>query len=231
MELTDIKNLITTAQGEGYEAETALADILMEIVDFHMERHIAKYVKKNTVGGMDADDIRQIFLLHCSIAVEKADINIGNPLLFILQKGKWAVVDELRKGYRQSIRQYCHQCGSETRLHEKGGQVICPKCQSGEKVERIVVNNYDDGTVLDYVADESLDMDEMLGSEMIVEKFRRSLTGRKLDIFNLVMYEGYDRASCKNYIKEIAEKLGISQGNVNLRMRAIKQEWIAYTTA
>lgn len=231
MTLADIKNLITVAQGEGFESDIALTDILIEVMDHHMDRHLAKYVNKDTVGGMDADDIRQIFLINVSSAIRIADINIGNPLLFILQKGKWAVIDELRRGYRQAIRQYCHECGSETRIHEIGGQVICPKCQSSKKVERMVVNSLDDGTVLNYVVDESMDIDEMLGSEMIVERFRQSLSGRKREVFELVMYEGYDRDSCKNYIKEVAEVMGVTPTNVNLRLRQIKEAWIEYTVA
>ena len=42
------------------------------------------------------------------------------------------------------------------------------------------------------------------------------------------MLKGFDRDGCKNYIKEIAEKMGVGQANINLRLRAIKKELKEY---
>lgn len=226
--LTDIKNLIKVAQGEDEIAsDMARTDILIEIMREHMDRHLAKYIRKNTVGGMDADDMRQIFLIACSIAIDEADLAKGNPLLFILQKGKWAVVDELRKTYRRNIRQYCHVCETETRVHERDHVVQCPRCGAiGEdKVERIQVNMTDDGTLSAGVKDEQMDIADMATSQVIVEEFRSRLTGRKADVFDLIVNKGYDRDSCTNYIKEVAITLGVTPANVNLRLRQIKEEW------
>ena len=229
LSLNDIKNLIQIAQGEDeVAADMALTDLLIEIIDNHMDRHLSRYIRKNTIGDMDADDIRQIFLIGCSKAIREASPHVGNPLLFILQKGKWAVVDALRKQYRTNLRQYCHKCGSETRLHEQSGQAICPKCQNTDDVERIQTNVLDDGTLAGLVIDERLGIDERVASKIIIERFRCRLTGRKAEIFDLIMYHGYDRESCRNYIKEIAAILGVTPANVNLRLRQIKEEWAKY---
>lgn len=232
MSMGDIRNLIVVAQSDENEisANTALTDILIEIMDNHMERHISKYYRRATTGGMDEDDMRQIFLIACSKAVEQADPFIGNPLLYIVQKGKWAITDELRKGYRRNIRQYCHTCHTETRLNERGGTPICPNCGESEEglVERIQINATDDGTVMSYKQDDSVDIEESVAGEMLISGFRSRLSGRKADIFDMIYYYGYDRTSCKNYQKEIAGVLGITTSNVNLRIRQIKKEWKEY---
>src|SRR5690606_18833847 len=227
MSIEEIRKLIVIAQSdEEVYASIALTDLLIEIMDNHMERHISKYYRKATVGGLDVDDIRQIFLLACSQAIEQADPFIGNPLLYILQKGKWAVVDELKKGYRRNIRQYCHSCDTETRLNEREGIPICPKCGESREglVERVQVNFTDDGTAMEFKKDD-IDIEESVIGDLLIEEFRKRLTGRKADVFDLIYYHGYDRNSCTNYQKEIAEILGITTSNVNLRLRQIKKEW------
>ena len=228
MSVEEIRRLIIIAQSdEEVYANIALTDLLIEIMDNHMERHISKYYRKATVGGLDTDDMRQIFLFACSRAIEQADPFIGNPLLYILQKGKWAITDELRKGYRRNIRQYCHSCDTETRLNERGGTPICPKCGESEEgqVERVQVNISDDGTAMEFKKDDKMDIEEDVTGDLLIEEFRKRLTGRKADVFDLIYYHGYDRNSCTNYQKEIAEVLGITTSNVNLRLRQIKKEW------
>lgn len=228
MSVEEIRRLIIIAQSdEEVYANIALTDLLIEIMDNHMERHISKYYRKATVGGLDIDDMRQIFLLACSRAIEQADPFIGNPLLYILQKGKWAITDELRKGYRRNIRQYCHSCDTETRLNERGGIPICPKCGESREglVERVQVNFSDDGAAMEFKKDDKVDIEESVMGDLLVEEFRKRLTGRKADVFDLIYYYGYDRNSCTNYQKEIAEILGITTSNVNLRLRQIKKEW------
>ena len=226
---SEIRNLIIVVQTDEneYYAHAALTDLLMDIMDNHMDRHVYRYLRKATVGGMDADDIRQIFLIACSKAIEIADPHIGNPMLFILQKGKWAITDELRKGYRRNLRQFCYKCNSETRLNERGGEAVCPNCGAhGEPmVERIQINTNDDGTLLEWQEDETMSIEDAVSGELLIKEFRKRLTGRRADIFDLIYYDGYDRDSCGNYQKEIAEKLGIAPTNVNLRLRQIKKEW------
>lgn len=66
-----------------------------------------------------------------------------------------------------------------------------------------------------------MDIEETDFLRSILDDFKGS--GRKEDILNL-MISGYDRDNCKNYIKDIAEKLGISTTAVNLRLREIKKK-------
>lgn len=232
MQVQDIQNLLIAAQTEtGYAADVARNDLIIEIIDNHMHRHLAKYYKKSTVGTIDRDDIDQIFLIACSNAIAITDPYIGNPLLFILQKGKWAVSDEIRKLYRRNLRQYCHRCGTGTRLNERAGEPICPKCNAigNEWIEREQFNMTDDGSLSAYVeSDENLA--EEVESNIGIEQFRNTLKGRVQEVFDLIIYEGYDRDSCKNYQKELSELMGISQANVNARIRTIKAQYTKWTT-
>lgn len=229
--LEEMKMLIWMAQNsEDQEKRNwAVRDIIEEIQKYHMWKHIAKYTRV-TISGLDVDDIKQVFLIGVAEAIPHVDINIGDPVMYLIQKGKWAVLDLLRKHYRNDLRQYCHACFTETRLHEKGGVPICPVCgETGHSglVERISRNNLDDGTYLNFVSDE-LSLEDIVTSNYLVEQFRNRLSGRRREVFDLIMISGYDRHSCKNYIKDIANLLGITPSNVNIRLRQIKKAWREY---
>lgn len=225
--VTEVQYLITSAQaGEIW----ATNDLIAHIMEEHSGKVINKWVRKNTVSGMDRDDIEQIFLIGCAKGIEMADPHVGDPLRFIIQKGTWAIKDELRKNYRKDLRQYCTNCNSDTRLNQEGGQYVCPKCgaEGTDHIEVYQRNSLDDGTVTSMIAEEAMGIDEKIAEDEVVGAFRARLSGKKLEVFDLIMVEGFDRDSCKNYIAEIAEQMGVSKGNVNLRLKAIKQEWREY---
>lgn len=226
MNINDYKNLIKVAQEEkGIMADIAINDILADIMEYRMNPILSKYRTKITGGNMiDFEDLQQIFLIACSRAISEVDPEIGNPMLFLLQKGKWAVVDALRSTYRQTIKQVCSICQSTTRLHEVGGKPVCPKCgaEGHEHIRREQYINNDDGTVLNQIACTSSTESE-IEDRLLIDNFKVHLTGRKLEIFELIIEHGYDRDGCKNYIKEIAEHLGVGQANINLRLRDIKK--------
>lgn len=232
MNINDYKTLVKIAQGEDrLSAEIAKNDIIVDIMQYHMKPVLYKYKSKLTAGSMvDYEDLEQIFLIACSEAIEEASTEIGNPMMFITQKGKWAVIDALRKTYRQVIKQHCLVCGETTRLNEKGGVPICPKCgaEGHNHVIREQFVNNDDGEVLHQVAMDTPSIEEETEYKLLIEGFRRRLNGRKLEIFDLIIEHGYDRDNCKNYIKEIAEVLGVGQPNINLRLRQIKAELTTY---
>lgn len=232
MNMNDYKNLVAIAQGEDKAmAGIAKNDILADIMQFHMKPTLGKYKSKLTAGSMiDYEDLEQTFLIACSHAIEEASIEIGNPLMFITQKGKWAVIDALRSTYRKALKQHCKECGATTRLNEKAGTPICPKCgaEGHEKVIREQFVNNDDGEVLCQVAMDKPSTEEETEYKLLIEEFKSKLNGRKLEIFELIVEKGYDRDNCKNYIKEIAEKLGVGQPNVNLRLRQIKAELLSF---
>jgi predicted RNA-binding Zn-ribbon protein involved in translation (DUF1610 family) len=225
--MVEVQYLITEAQTGSM---AAMDDLIAHIMKDHAPRITSKWTRKNTVSGMDKDDIEQIFLIGCSNAIIATDPHIGNPLNFIIQKGVWAIKDELRKNYRKDLRQYCTNCDSDTRLNQEGGQYVCPKCgaRGADHIETYRRNSLDDGTVTSMIADESMLLDDRIVEEDVVGTFRARLSGKKLEVFDMIMIKGFDRDSCKNYIGEIAEHMGVSKGNINLRLRAIKEDWKEY---
>lgn len=229
----EVVQLITIAQDMGaseLKRKWAVNDLLADIIQYRMDYHIAQYIRDITVSGIDKSDVQQTFTIGCAGAIEMAKVGVGDPMMFILQKGKWAVVDLLRKHYRGDLRQYCHKCSKETRVHAVAGVATCPSCGAvGDKlVERICFNNLDDGTVLTTVANTGLDLQSAVVSDMVVQEFRSRLSGRKLDVFDLIVVKGYDRDSCDNYIKAVAEILGVTSSNINIRLRQIKEEWVKF---
>lgn len=225
----EYKALIVVAQGEGLESEQALGDILIDISIHHMESNLRKYINKATAGAIDLDDLRQSFLIGCSEAVAVTDIKIGDPLAFILQRGKWRAIGELGKAYRRDLRQICLCCGIDSAIFGRLGVPACRKCgaEGYQCIDRYEVAKKDESAIL-LAVDGRKDFQDTVVSQMFVEVFRDNLTGRKREIFDFVMYGGFDRDSCKNYIVSIAEHLGISSSNVNLRLRAIKKDWTNY---
>ena len=83
----------------------------------------------------------------------------------------------------------------------------------------------DAGTAMEFKKDDKMNIEEDVMGDILIEEFRKRLAGRKAEVFDLIYYHGYDRNSCTNYQKEIAEILGITTSNVNLRLRQIKKEW------
>ena len=125
---------------------------------------------------------------------------------------------------------YCEECGATTRLNEENGQPVCPKCgaKGHDKIHREQFVNQDDGTILNTVAMQAKSTEDMTSDEELIADFRKRLSGKKLEVFDYIMLKGFDRDGCKNYIKEIAEKMGVGQANINLRLRAIKKELKEY---
>ena len=191
-----------------------------------MKQCMGKYYRKISVRALDPEDLDQVFRLACYEAILTARTDVGNPLAFILKQGQYRVVDELRKFYRRSIKQFCHSCCNETQLYQRGGVVQCPKCGAGpESVERIdllpiIDDNFDLAG--------SIDIQQEIEDSAIIDEFRQRLEGRKRDVFVMIVDRGFDRDSCKNYMQEVADELGISKSNVNLRLRAIKAQLVSY---
>ena len=111
-----------------------------------------------------------------------------------------------------------------------GCKVTNPKCgaKGHDKIHREQFVNQDDGTILNTVAMQAKSTEDMTSDEELIADFRKRLSGKKLEVFDYIMLKGFDRDGCKNYIKEIAEKMGVGQANINLRLRAIKKELKEY---
>lgn len=225
----DFKNLLAVTRGEDtVNAQFAMNDLLLDIQQNKMS---AIYRYKQAVSSanyLDGEDLESVFLMACYEAILVADLEKGDPMRFVLDRGKKRVIDEIRKSYRRTLKQHCKACNSVTRTHTVAGIPTCPKCgASGEDVKTEQIVHGDDGTVLNMVVGVE-GIDDQVHDRMILDGFKSRLSGRVLDVYELIVEQGYDRGACKNYIADVAEELQISKPNVNKRLRTLRDELTTY---
>lgn len=225
----DFKNLLVISRGEDkVSAQFALNDLLLDIQQNKMG---AIYRYKQAISSanyLDGEDLESVFLMACYEAILVAEVEKGDPMRFVLDRGKKRVIDEVRKAYRRTLKQYCKSCESTTRTHTVKGVPTCPKCgASGEMVKTEQVVHGDDGTVLNTVVGINA-FDNDIHEQMILDGFKSRLSGRVLDVYELIVEQGFDRGACKNYIADVAEELQISKPNVNKRLRTLRDELTSY---
>lgn len=202
--------------------------ILLEIKEDHMRKHLRKYADRIVCSAMDEEDLQQVFLIECARAIDEADPTIGDPLMYVIQRGKWAVGNVLRDTYKKEYRFYCRECGGITRPSTTAGFRECGNCQEAidPLIDAFRRHESIDENPLDLSRSDS--MEDRVVDDSLISAFEEGLTGRKADVFRLIYREGYDRESCRNYIKEVAGALGITTANVSKRLRQIKKEWLSY---
>lgn len=222
---TEFKKLLVITRGEdAVNAQFAMNDLLLDIQQYKMGA-IYRYKQAITSANyLDGEDLESVFLMACYEAILIADIEKGDPMKFIIDRGKKRVIDEVRKSYRRTLKQHCKSCESTTRIHSVGGVPVCPKCgASGELVKTEQMVHGDDGTVLNTIVGVQ-SFDDQVCDQIILDGFKSRLSGRVLDVYELIVEQGYDRGACKNYIADVAEELQISKPNVNKRLRTLREE-------
>lgn len=225
----DFKNLLVATRGEDtISAQFAMNDLLLDIQQNKMSA-IYRYKQAVTNANyLDGDDLESVFLMACYEAILIADIEKGDPMRFVINRGQQRVIDEIRKSYRRTLKQHCKKCNSTTRTHSVAGAPTCPKCgASGEYVKTEQVVHGDDGTTLNTIVGVE-GIDDQVHDKLILDGFKSRLSGRVLDVYELIVEQGYDRGACKNYIADVAEELQISKPNVNKRLRSLRDELTAY---
>lgn len=230
-----ISLLLNIVQGKEDGDMVAAIDEIMEGLAVMSGKVAPRFARQISTNDIDRDDLKQEFLFGAYNAIETTNALVGDPFRFLVQKGTWALVDRLRKSYRQQVRQYCNDCHQETALCKKDGESTCPRCGSKEvsTINKMKLDNPTNtqeeseqiGMIDSLESNSTIPIEEAIASSALVTEFQGMLTGRKKEVFDLVYYEGYNRDNCQNYIKEIAEIMGITPQNVNLRLRQIKKQW------
>lgn len=214
----NVTELISRSQRGGSEGKMAANQLLLHISEKYLRQKLKRFFR----SGMpydDRDELRQVFLIGCYKGILEVELNIGDPLAFILNKGLWAARDEIRRKCRERLLQVCKECFVYTKPNRFLGQYQCPQCKSNNVELR-------SNTISIHKVFELQGVNQ--DSSLTLNEFRDRLTGRKRDVFDLIVIEGYDRTSCKNYLQSVARILGVTQSNVNLRLRAIRKAWIQY---
>lgn len=217
------KELLKMAQDGN---DIALDKLLIHIRDNIMGKRIGRYLYKNRQA--DADDIKQEFMIGVALSVHKADLDVGDPIEYLISQGVWRVRSYVRSQILKSTTMTCCDCGNVSRLNMYSGRYSCKKCGSSN-VTTQEVNNLDDGTTLNLIRDEENFENEVIFNQLMTE-FEGTLgKGTKVSQLYFLLRDGINRDNpqIKNYIKEIANMWGTSETNViknldKLRMRLIK---------
>lgn len=190
-------------------------NLIMYIRDNEMQKRISKYLRRNR--QVEDEDLKQEFLIGVALNISKADLEIGNPIEYIISQGVFRVRSYLRKHIIQNTTQVCSDCGYESRLNRvKNHQYECKKCGSHNIITR-EISDHDEVALENKCADddEIEKLIEGLGAEDIIMRFRSTLDNntKMYNLFVLLYDEDInsDNPEIDNYIKEIANRWGTSQ--------------------
>lgn len=207
--------------------EDSLNELIIYIRDKIMKKRIGKYLYKNR--QVEAEDIEQEFMIGVALNIQRADLNIGDPIEFLVQQGIYRVRSYMKKSIIKGTTQTCIKCGNVSRLNLVNGKYVCKKC-GGEEINTQEVSQYDDGTLLNLIESKN-DFEAELISNMLLDEFEKTLS-KGTNVYDLfvLLRSGINRdnSEVKNYIKEIAEMWNCSQNNVVQNMRKLKVRIIQF---
>lgn len=214
--------------------EFATEKLLTIIRDNHMNRAIAKYLNKNRLA--ENDDIKQVFMIGVALNISSVRLDIGNPIIYLINCGIWRVRSYFRSQVFNNTKQTCLDCGNTcrpTKVIKKNDVVVyksddwvCPSCGShhvdvaqctgAEIKEDNAMNTYTSRLVEDLVID-----------SMVVDEFRSTLSGRVLQLFDMIN-QGMDRDGTSSYMRDIADEWGVSTACVAQYLKRLKAAWHAH---
>lgn len=192
----------------------ATNSLISNIRDNEMRKRIGKYLHKNR--QCEDEDLKQEFLIGVALSISKADLEIGDPIEYIISQGVYRVRSYLRKHIMQNTTQICRDCGYESRLNRVGNHYKCKKCGSSN-VETRETHDHDDIAIMNQCAedDEIERLIEDTGTYDIIERFRSTLdpNTKVYSLFVLLYDEDINSSNpdVVNYIADIAKKWNTSQ--------------------
>lgn len=218
--------LLIKAQNGNHIAEEELIELIQ--TQF-MGKRIGKYLRRNR--QVDDDDLRQEFLIGVALNINRANLDMGDPIEFLITQGIYKVRSYLRKHIIQNTSQICDECGYITRLNRVGSQYICKKCGSTQ----ITTQELDDHNeiLLNSMVDNAQSVEDEVISNTLIRKFEETLTPNTNvhRLYMILMDEEINRynPAVKNFIKEIAHKWGgCSENNVVQNMNKLKDKVIQF---
>lgn len=192
----------------------ATDNLISNIRDNEMRKRIGKYLHKNR--QCEDEDLKQEFLIGVALSISKADLEIGDPIEYIISQGIYRVRSYLRKHIIQNTTQICRDCGYESRLNRKGNHYECKKCGS-HNIETRETHDHDDVVIMNQ-CDEDDEIEKFIedfSADDIIERFRRTLepNTKVHNLFVLLYDEDINSSNPEvvNYIADIAKRWGTSQ--------------------
>lgn len=203
-------------------------NLLIYIRNNYMNRRIGRYLGRNRLA--DNDDLRQEFMIGVAFAIPKCDLEIGNPIEYLLAQGVYRVRSYLRGRITKNTVQVCRECGTVTRLNMIGNQYVCKKCGS-INIDTHEIDDNDEIT-LENAVDMSEPIDEMIANQMMIEQFELTLVeGSNVKALYELLKSGINRDNpmIKNYTKEIARIWGgCSEQNVIQTLYKLRKKMLEF---
>lgn len=203
-------------------------NLLIYIRNNYMNRRIGRYLGRNRLA--DNDDLRQEFMIGVAFAIPKCDLEIGNPIEYLLAQGVYRVRSYLRGRITKNTVQVCRECGTVTRLNMVGNQYVCKKCGSINIDTHEIYDN--DEITLENAVDMSEPIDEMIANQMMIEQFELTLVeGSNVKALYELLKSGINRDNpmIKNYTKEIARIWGgCSEQNVIQTLYKLRKKMLEF---
>lgn len=235
----DTFQLIAASQQGDESATNKLLDIIRNT---HMKQYIRRFIRRNVL--IEEAEIESEFLLGCWKAIPKAKLDIGNPVNFICWKGQLKVLHLFRSKLREGVRVNCTTCGTSRLTYKaKEKRAICVKCGATDVQTFMVVmdesqmNPEIDGNAVvqpwdriaqDMMADEADTQFSNITYDITVAEIRAKLTGRVLQLFDLLVIENVNRDTSVNYLEEIAQRWGVSTACVSVYLRKLRAKITAH---
>jgi predicted nucleic-acid-binding Zn-ribbon protein len=211
----------------------AVNKYLAMIRDNHMPKRIKHYIKRNVL--VEQVEIESEYMLGCYEAMSIAKLDVGNPLDFILWKGGLKVAHLFKKRVREGVTVHCKTCGI-TSMGYKNKTVLCGKCGSNEITTQMImvgdsqltdVEIQNGTTAYDraQAQDPFGELDAIFGlatEEIMIAEIQKKLSGRVLELFNIMIVEQVNRTTSDNYLQEIADRWGITTACVSIYLRKLR---------
>ncbi len=206
--------------------ELAITELIKNIRTWHMRRYIYGYLGRNVLVG--DDEIESEFLLGVWLALPDAKLDLGNPISYMCYKGQKKVQSLMRSRIRRETRYQCLECGHTGIMGWRLKVPACTKCSSLDVHTWMVTNadtTNDDVSMISLATGVSAEMAWQLAVHGIqIEEMQARLSGRALDLFNEVIFEGINCESSRNYLQEIANRWGVSTPAVAAALRRLRRE-------
>jgi len=201
--------------------ERSIEKLLCMIRDRYMQDMTARYRGRNDV--VEDEEIESEFLVGCFQALRRVDPHRGNPLFHIMWRGRLRVASFMKSKIKREVQLSCRDCGDVLLLgwQKRARRVCCPACGSLDVVTRYAL-------VDEAAAHDSMVKDgDAVWSEIMIgvqiEELRSRLSGRVLELFDAIVVEGIERASSANYLREIADRWGVSTPCVAIYLRKLRR--------
>ena len=232
IELNDsVIDIIKAAQGGD---EYAVEKLIIIIRDNHMNKAISRYLYKNRL--VENEDVKQMFMIGVAMAIPTVRLDLGNPMIYLINCGIWKVKSYFRAQVFNNTRQTCLDCGHTCRptktikkydvVVKRSDDWICPSC-GGDNVDIAQCTGAEvkDDNVFSTKTDALIE--DIVTDSMAIDEFRKTINGRVLQLFDMIN-KGVDRDGTTSYMRDIADDWGVSTACVAQYLKRLRAAWKAH---